>query len=191
MAFDIFEEGRYCLRRMEDSQNDYDLMARWLTDPRVLAFYEGRDNPFPIERIREKYAPRILSTEGVVPCIMEYECRPIGYLQYYLADLDEYQFDGHGKVYALDLFIGEPEYWGHGHGTQIVRLLLSTLFEQFGADWVILDPHVDNLRAIRSYEKCGFRKIKLLTQHEWHEGTNVDCWLMGIRWDQQQDAETV
>ena len=61
----------------------------------------------------------------------------------------------------------------------------SHLFEAKGADWVILDPHVDNARAIRAYEKCGFRKIKLLPEHEWHEGKYVDCWLMGIRWDQQ------
>jgi aminoglycoside 6'-N-acetyltransferase len=181
----IYEEGEYILRRMEDTAEDFSLLARWLTDPRVLAFYEGRDNPFPLERVKEKYAPRVLAEEGVTPCIMEYACHPVGYLQFYAADPAEYQFEGRGKVYALDLFIGEPEYWGRGIGTQFVRLLLCCLFEEKGADWVILDPHVDNGRAIRAYEKCGFRKIKLLAQHELHEGKYVDCWLMAIRWDQQ------
>jgi aminoglycoside 6'-N-acetyltransferase len=169
---------------MEDTQADYALLSRWLTDERVLAFYEGRDNPFPLEKVKEKYAPRVLTSEGVTPCIMEYECRPIGYLQFYIADSLEYHFDGRGKIYAIDLFIGEPEYWGRGHGTQFTRLLLSYLFEELNADWIILDPHVDNTRAIHVYEKCGFQKIKLLPQHELHEGKYVDCWLMGIRWDQ-------
>jgi len=182
---DFFEEGEYCLRRMEDTPDDYALLARWLTDPRVLACYEGRDNPFPLERVKQKYAPRILADEGVVPCLMQYECRPVGYLQFYVADPAEYKFDGRGKVYALDLFIGEPEAWGRGLGTQFIRLLLCYLFESKDADWVILDPHVDNARAIRAYEKCGFRKLKLLPQHELHEGKYVDCWLMGVRWDQQ------
>ena len=185
MAQDIFEEGEYYLRRMEDTAGDYSLLSRWLTDPRVLEFYEGRDNPFPLERVKEKYAPRVLANEGVVSCMMEYGCHPIGYLQFYVADPAEYQFEGRGKVYALDLFIGEPEYWGKGIGTQFVCLLLSYLFEIKDADWVIIDPHVDNARAIRAYEKCGFRKIKLLPRHEWHEGRYVDCWLMGIRWDEQ------
>lgn len=172
---------------MDDTQADYALLARWLTDPRVLQCYEGRDNPFPLERVKEKYAPRVLAEEGVVPCIMQYECQPVGYLQFYVADPAEYHFDGRGKVYALDLFIGEPSLWGQGLGTQFVRLLLCYLFETKSADWVILDPHVDNTRAIRAYEKCGFRKIKVLPQHELHEGKQVDCWLMGIRWDQQEE----
>jgi len=185
MGQDIYQEGEYYLRRMEDAASDYNLLARWLTDQRVLEFYEGRDNPFPVEKIQEKYAPRVLAVEGIVPCIMEYAGHAIGYLQFYIADPSEYQFEGQGKVYALDLFIGEPEYWGRGIGTQFVRLLLCHLFEENGADWVILDPHVDNARAIRAYEKCGFRKIKLLAQHEWNEGKYVDCWLMAIHWDQQ------
>src|SRR5512133_172488 len=165
------------------------MITRWLSDPRVLEFYEGRDRPFSVEAVRQKYAPRILSPEGVTPCILEYEHRPIGYLQFYLAEAGEYQFDGRGKIYALDLFIGAPEYWGQGLGVQFIRLLLCYLFEQQGADWVLIDPHVDNDRAIRAYEKCGFRKIKILPKHEWHEGKFVDCWLMAIRWDQQKDLD--
>ncbi len=185
MGQDIYEEGEYHLRRMEDAAADYNLLARWLTDPRVLEYYEGRDHPFPVERVMEHYAPRVLAEEGVIPCIMQYAGHPVGYLQFYAADPAEYQFEGRGKVYALDLFIGQPEYWGRGIGTQFIRLLLCYLFEEKGADWVILDPHTDNTRAIRAYEKSGFRKIKLLPRHEWHEGRYVDCWLMGIRWDQQ------
>jgi aminoglycoside 6'-N-acetyltransferase len=171
---------------MENTADDYSLLARWLTDERVLAFYEGRDNPFPVERVQAKYAPRVLAEEGITACILEYENWPVGYLQFYLAERSEYQFDGQGKVYALDLFIGEPDYWGKGFGTQFLILLLRYLFEQKGADWVILDPHFENQRAIRSYEKAGFRKIKILPKHELHEGKWVDCWLMAIRWDEQR-----
>ena len=182
----LFDEGSYTLRRMVDTADDYALLARWLTDARVLQYYEGRDNPQSLEKVRKKYSPRVLSEEGVTPCIMVYEGQPIGYLQFYLADPQEYRFEEHGKVYALDLFIGEPAYWGRGLGAEFICWLLDYLFEQKGADWVILDPHVDNERAIRAYEKSGFRKLKLLPAHELHEGKLVDCWLMGIRWDQER-----
>ena len=46
------------------------------------------------------------------------------------------------------------------------------------ASKVILDPHIGNVRAIRCYEKCGFRKVKLLSLHELHEGEYRDSWLM-------------
>ncbi len=184
MVRDIFEEGPYCLRRMQDSADDYALLARWLSDERVLDFYEGRDHPFTLEQVREQFSPRVLAEEDVTPCIMDFECQPIGYLQFYPADVGEYHFDGHGKVYALDLFIGEPAYWNRGIGTNFVRLLLIYLFEQLGADWVLIDPHVNNPRAVRSYEKAGFRKIKILPAHEMHEGKMVDCWLMAVRWDE-------
>ena len=186
MRGSVLVEGNYALRRMVDSEHDYGLLARWLSDERVLRFYEGRDHPFTLEMVKAKYGDRVLSQEGVTPCIMEYEGYPVGYLQYYQADPQEYEFEHHGKAYALDLFIGEPAYWGRGLGPGFIRLLLCFLFEERGADWVILDPHVDNLRAIRCYEKCGFRRLKLLKAHELHEGQYVDCWLMGVRWDDQE-----
>lgn len=180
----VFSEGGFCLRRMENVPEDYALLARWLSDERVLAYYEGRDHPFSLEDVRQKFAPRVLSEEGVTPCIMNYFGGPIGYLQFYQADAREYSFEGFGNTWALDLFIGEPDYWGRGLGTRFVSLLLSYLFEQMGASWVLIDPHIDNARAISSYEKAGFRKIKILPAHELHEGKWVDCWLMAARWDQ-------
>jgi aminoglycoside 6'-N-acetyltransferase len=174
----IAAQGAHRIRRMQDCEEDYALLARWLTDPRVLEFYEGRDNPFPLERVRAKYAPRVLAEEAVVTCILEYAGRPAGYLQFYPADPAEYQFAEVGRAWALDLFIGEPELWNQGHGTAFTRLVLRRLFEREGAGWVLIDPHVDNPRAARAYEKAGFRKVKLLPAHELHEGRMADCWLM-------------
>jgi aminoglycoside 6'-N-acetyltransferase len=176
----ITSEGNYSIRQISAARRDFEHMATWLSDPRVLEFYEGRDRPFSLEMVRQIFDPAALEEEGVVPAILEYQGQPVGYLQFYPAYLEEYHFDETGTVYGLDLFIGQPAVWGKGVGTAFIRLLLRYLFTEKGADWVILDPHVDNLRAIRAYEKCGFRKIKLLPKHEWHEGSYVDCWLMGV-----------
>ncbi len=121
------------------------------------------------------------AAKGETACILVYEGRPVGYLQFYPAEREEYAFEGEGVVYGLDLFIGEPEHWNQGLGTQYIQMLLRYLFETLQADWAILDPHIDNLRAIRVYEKCGFRKLKLLPEHERHEGRYVDCWLMATQ----------
>jgi aminoglycoside 6'-N-acetyltransferase len=183
----VFEEGELRLRRMEDSDADYRRLARWLSDPRVLAYYGGRDDPQSYEQVREKYAPRVLSADRVVPCIMEYAGRAVGYLQYYPADAVEYQFGEPGRLYAVDLFLGEPDEWGRGLGTRFLHRLLIFLFHELGAEWVLIDPHVDNPRAVRAYEKAGFRKVKILPRHEMHEGRLRDSWLMAARWDSFQE----
>ena len=52
------------------------------------------------------------------------------------------------------------------------------LKEEKAADRILLDPHKNNHRAIRAYEKAGFKIIKSLPEHELFEGKKEDCWLM-------------
>ena len=56
---------------------------------------------------------------------------------------------------GLDQFIGEPRMLGLGHGPAILREHVGSLFAG-GAPAVGVDPHPDNVRAIRAYEKAGF-----------------------------------
>ncbi|KAB8330560.1 acetyltransferase [Scytonema tolypothrichoides VB-61278] len=172
------------IRRMRDDIEDYSLMAKWLTDEKVLKYYEGRDNPFPLDRIIESYQPQVRGDDNSVPCFFYYQKTPIGYLQYYalndLPDTDRqmYCLEKTEDVYAIDLFIGETQYWNQGIGTKVVSLALDYIFEQLQAVKVVIDPQVWNTRAIRCYEKCGFVKVKILPEHELHEGKYWDCWLM-------------
>ena len=78
----------------------------------------------------------------------------------------------------MDQFIGEPEYWNRGIGTSFLQTMVSYLKTRKAAETVLLDPHTNNPRAVRAYEKAGFRIIGLLPEHELHEGKNTDCWLM-------------
>ncbi|MEH1968188.1 GNAT family N-acetyltransferase [Nostoc sp.] len=182
----LIQKGEIAIRLMQDEIYDYELLVKWLTDAKVLQFYEGRDNPFPLERIIEMYKPMIGGDEPVVPCLFYYQNIPIGYLQYCaLNDLSQtdrqlYHLDETDRVYGIDLFIGETDYWNKGIGTTILSAIINYLFEQLQAHKIVIDPHVDNLRAIRCYEKCGFVKVKLLPAHELHEGEYSDCWLMAI-----------
>lgn len=179
-----WKDGPLSVRPLRDG--DAALLLRWLTDPRVLEFYEGRDAHFTLETIREEFFDGALTR-----LIVEWEGRPAGYVQLYPVegeDREEYAFDGpEQRVFAMDQFLGEPELWGHGVGRRFIRLLLEFLFGEKGAQAVLLDPHTDNVRAIRCYEACGFRKEKLLPAHELHEGTMRDCWLMVCREPRRRD----
>lgn len=183
----LLEKDGIILRLMEDSLENYQLMAKWLTDERVLEFYAGRDNPFDLEKVIATYQPMVVENDAVKPCLIYYENIKIGYLQYYsLDDLPEtdkkkYCLEKTDNVYALDLFIGEPDYWHRGIGTKILTMAVNYIFEVLLASKIVIDPHIDNTRATRCYEKVGFEKVKVLPAHELHEGKHSDCWLMAIK----------
>ncbi len=176
----LARDGDLSIRRLRDDPHDYELMARWLTDERVLEFYHGRDNPYPYERVVAKYGPRARGEDpdGVVACIIQLAERPIGYMQYYPAQAEAYELDNATDTYGIDLFVGEPELWGTGAGSRALSALVAYLFGELGARRVVIDPHVDNPRAIRAYEKAGFRRLRVLPAHEMHEGAQRDAWLM-------------
>lgn len=156
-------------------------MARWLSDARVLEFYEGRDNPFDYAKVVDTFAERARGTEKIEPYFILYDGVPIGYIQYYeLTDEERtaYPFGADDRVHGIDTFIGEPERWNRGLGGQALSLVLDRLFREHGATHVVVAPTSLNQRAIRAYEKLGFRKIELLPEHELHEGVYRDVWLM-------------
>ncbi|WP_026692073.1 GNAT family N-acetyltransferase [Peribacillus kribbensis] len=171
----LFQNGKILVRELEEK--DIPLLAKWLSDPAVLEFYEGRDNSFDYERVRNVF---FKGEEEERKCMVEYEGQEIGYIQFYPLDKETRALYGYreGVVFGIDQFIGEPSYWNQGIGTLLVRSMVQFLVEQENADRVVMDPRAGNSRAIRCYEKCGFTKVKLLPKREFPEGDYHDCWLM-------------
>lgn len=62
----------------------------------------------------------------------------------------------HGQSY-VGIGIGEPEYQGKGYGTDAMNILLRYAFTELNLHRVSLTVFEYNPRALRSYEKCGFR----------------------------------
>ena len=168
----LISDAEVAIRLMRDELGDYQVMSKWLSDPRVLEFYEGRDHPLALEQIESEYAPRIRGEEDVTPCLIILQSVPIGYMQFYLVGEESRNSYGggirnrsvHWRNFVLESRLGH-------------LLLLRYLFQAKGARNAILDPHITNLRAIRCYEKCGFRRVKVLAAHELHEGILRDAWL--------------
>ena len=164
----------------EFMETDLTVMFKWLTDERVLQFYGGRDLNYTPGTLKQHYE-EAFENDGF-RVIMEYNNQPIGYGQIYQIagdDYEEYRYpETDALVYAMDQFIGEPAYWNKGIGTKYIKQICEFLKQDRKADVVILDPHKDNIRAIRAYQKCGFQIIGELPQHELFEGKKVDCWLM-------------
>jgi RimJ/RimL family protein N-acetyltransferase/predicted N-acetyltransferase YhbS len=91
------------------------------------------------------------------------------------------RYIGHVHIDAIDeqsqsgryrVGIDNPEYWGKGYGTEAGRLMLRYAFETLGLHRVSLRVAAYNARAIRCYEKCGFR----------HEGIERDSFFVDGKW---------
>jgi aminoglycoside 6'-N-acetyltransferase len=172
------------IRKLRDQVEDYELLAKWLSDDKVLEFYQGRDKPSSLEAIIEKYQPRARGEHYTTSCIIELKHQPIGYIQYYPVQDDskeEYGYDIEELIYGMDLYIGEISCQDKGIGTKIVEGLIGYIKTNKHPHRIVIDPRVDNKRAIRCYEKCGFRIKKLLKEYELHEGRWHDNVLMELQ----------
>ena len=171
------ENGDIIIRELE--KRDFPTLLKWLTDERVLAYYGGRDIKYTLNSLIVHYGRKF---DDGFRMIIEYKNFSVGYGQVYRVRgeaFQEYDYpDTDRVVYAMDQFIGEPEFWNQGIGTAYVNLLCTYMKNCRAAEVMILDPHTDNKRAVRAYQKAGFKIVKLLPEHELFEGKMEDCWLM-------------
>lgn len=98
----------------------------------------------------------------------------VGFIQHY-QELDaEYRHAG------IDIFLVERGQ-GRGLGTDAVRTLARHLVHDLGHHRLIIDPAADNERAIRCYEKVGFRRVGTMREYErGPDGTFHDAMLMDL-----------
>jgi len=63
--------------------------------------------------------------------------------------------------YETIIIIGEKEYWNKGYGTEAIEQLVKKAKSK-GIIKIYLEVRPSNLRAIRAYGKCGFRRVRLI-----------------------------
>ncbi|RPJ18725.1 MAG: N-acetyltransferase [Chloroflexi bacterium] len=85
-----------------------------------------------------------------------------------------------GRDAFVGLGIGETEYWGKGYGTDVMNVLLRFAFTEINLRRVTLSVFEYNPRAIRSYEKAGFRHEGRKRRALNREGQRWDELYMGI-----------
>lgn len=86
--------------------------------------------------------------------------------------------------------IGAREFWGKGYGTDMMELCLQYVFTELCVERVSLGLHEYNPRALRSYEKCGFRLEGRTRGDILREGRRTDTLWMGILRDEWLGLDT-
>lgn len=175
------------IRDLEKDDKDFEYLYNWLNNRNVSKFYGSQEEKV-MDFIKQKYGNKIADSQ-IFPCIFEYDGVPIGYIQFYDVNAENYDLSQEmldkivskqDRVIAIDVFIGEDEYRDKGIGTKVIKLLLNTLFKKYDVDVVLIDPKTNNERAISCYRKCGFQECFVAKQREEQDGIKYDNLIMKI-----------
>ena len=147
----IIQGERVFLRPLEAA--DAELYRRWRADAEPMAL-AGWGDPAPmslaqvearIERLGKEHGEDLLN---FLICLLTDE-RAIGEVM--LVEIDRRK----GSA-ELGIFIGEPEEWGKGHGTDAINALVGFAFAELRLERIWLEVWTENARARRAYDKAGF-----------------------------------
>jgi aminoglycoside 6'-N-acetyltransferase len=156
-------EGNLLLRPIKRS--DADAMLELLTQPGVARWW-GAYDPVRLERdfFDQAWAySYLVLLDGLLA----------GMLQFHEEMDPDYRYA------SIDIALGEA-YQDRGLGTRALRLLIGYLIDARGHHRITIDPATDNPRAIRVYEKVGFRPVGVMRRYErgidgqWHDALLMD-----------------
>jgi AacA4 family aminoglycoside N(6')-acetyltransferase len=143
------------------AEADLPMLHDWLNRPHIVEWWGG-ERP-SLDEVFKHYQPGTLALAGVTPYIGLLDGVPFAYAQSYVAlgsGDGWWEEETDPGVRGIDQSIALPELLGQGLGTRLVRSLSDLLLGDAAVTKVQTDPAPENLRAIRCYEKAGFRRVK-------------------------------
>jgi RimJ/RimL family protein N-acetyltransferase len=143
------------------TEDDLPLLHGWLSRPHVAEWWGGPSTPL---ELLADYGPAIAGT-GSVQCFLAFaDGIPIGFIQSYVPldchDEGWWQDEHDPGVRGIDQFLADAERLNQGLGTAMVRAFVAQLFVDPAVTRIQTDPAPANRRAIRCYEKSGFRAVQ-------------------------------
>ncbi len=151
---------------------DVPMLVAWDEDPVVAASDPNDDWGWENDT---------LQAEGLENLIAELDGRPIGFVQItdLLRDASRYWGEPQSGFMAIDIWIGEPDVRGQGHGRAMMAQAIARCFADPAIHAILIDPLATNSQAIGFYERMGFAflenrrfgqddcAVHRLTRHDW------------------------
>ena len=155
---------RVVLRPLAEA--DVDRIVELGGDPEVARWWPGLTHEHVGAKARGE-------DEGVTVFAIVADGEVAGLIQHYEETDPEFRHAG------VDLFLGTP-FQDRGLGSDAVRTLARHLVRELGHHRLVIDPAADNARAIRCYEKVGFRRVGVMREY-WRAADGV--WRDGVLLD--------
>ncbi|OGY54546.1 MAG: hypothetical protein A3A24_01140 [Candidatus Buchananbacteria bacterium RIFCSPLOWO2_01_FULL_46_12] len=137
------------LRKVSLSDKRY--FAKWWRDIELLKLTSGNLKLIS-DRQLDKYFKAILNVKKSYQFIITFKGKPIGHLSLVKKPKNWYE---------TQIIVGEKKYWNKGYGTKAIGLLIKKA-KDLGISKIYLEVRPTNLKAIKVYEKSGFKKKKII-----------------------------
>jgi RimJ/RimL family protein N-acetyltransferase len=151
---------RFVFRPLET--DDLPRLAEWLARPHVAEWWGA---PGALDEVRREYGEAITS-EVVRPFVTMLDGVPVGFVQVYdvmRADPSWWQDERDPGARGIDQFLADASLLGRGLGSRMLAEIVAHIFADPTVTKVQADPSPANARAIRAYEKAGFRRAGRVT----------------------------
>lgn len=135
------------LRKLET--RDFPLFYKWWNDDELRKLTSDKYEPITNQEIDE-ILTKNLANEDYFDSIIELDGKPIGHI------LIEKTADKRATFYIA---LGEKTSWGQGYGTEAIKKSIDDYLTKYPETTFELEVNQDNPRAIRVYEKAGFKKV--------------------------------
>jgi aminoglycoside 6'-N-acetyltransferase len=159
----ILRGERVLIRPVE--HRDRDRLTEILTEPEVARWWPGYD--------ADRVQAELLDDDDSETLAIEVDGEVAGLV------LVSEELDPDYRHAGLDITLA-TDYHGRGLGSEALRVVARHLFEERGHHRLTIDPAVHNERAIRAYERVGFKPVGVMRLYErgpdgtWHDGLLMD-----------------
>lgn len=168
----MIEGKKVRIRAIEKS--DVDEIMKWVNDPEVIDNLLVR---YPVSRYQEeKWIEKALDATNQRNKVFAIETKD----GTYLGGIGLHRIDWENRNAEVGIVIGKKDHWNKGYGTDAMMTILDFAFNRMNLHRVYLRVYDFNLRGIKSYEKCGFKREGILRDDLYAHGKYHDTIIMGI-----------
>jgi len=166
----ILTAKRVRLRPLQE--DDLAHFQRWLADEELRRWLGSVNEQPSVAEEFDWYMSKRQDPDTILWSIEAEDGALLGNVELRLRPLDRRAEVGIG--------IFDRQHWGEGYGTEAMSLVLDFAFRDLKLNRVELTTDEENVRALRSYEKCGFVREGLLREHRLIEGRPSDSVAMAV-----------
>jgi RimJ/RimL family protein N-acetyltransferase len=168
-------------------KSDLDAVMAWINDEEVIRNLGAGPISFPMSRAQEEKFLEAATLSGGDPNQKFFAIETLADRKY-IGGIDVRGINWIDRHAEIGITIGDKSYWGKGYGTDAMRTILRMGFDTMGLHRMWLKVLTFNERAIRCYEKCGFRREGILREDRFVEGKYYDGVLMAILESEYREA---
>ena len=134
------------------SPEEVKLIHKWANNPDIIPYWYRKKKS--LKEIKEDWTPNYFSDKDPESgrCFaIEIHSKPIGMISHSKINhkMERIEIDG--------VIIGDGKNWDKGYGSDAIKTFINYLFSHFNVNEVWITTYKTNKRAIKLYQKTGFK----------------------------------